>query len=224
MFSRSWITTRQKSEFLIATIHIWESDMNRYCNFVYKKADTEDSSQPRRLSTVTDAESDQFPSIYHTLLSLYLNPSPPNKQNWPAALSLLSKHGSRLPASSTLDIIPPTLPVADLESYFRGRIRAANSIVNESRVATGLRKTEVVSTQAALLLGDDIPGGKGGRNRRVLVQEERVCGACHKRIGPSVVAVLPSNEVVHFGCLTRLNAGDGKVAGVDTLRGAMRRW
>lgn len=200
------------------------TDLYRYCNLVYKNADAENSTATRRLSTVADTEDDQFPSIYHTLLSLYLSPPPPYKQTWPPALSLLSKHGSRLPASSTLNIIPATLPVAELESYFRGRIRAANSIVNESRVVTGLRKTEVVSTQSALLIGDDVPGGKGGRNRRVLVQEERVCGACHKRIGPSVVAVLPSNEVVHFGCLQRMNSGGGRPIGSDSLRSATRRW
>ena len=77
------------------------------------------------------------------------------------ALDLLSKHGSRLPASNTLTLIPANLLVKDLESYFCGRIRAANSVVNEARVVTGLRKSEVVRAQAGLLLGGD--DGTGGR-------------------------------------------------------------
>jgi len=93
--------------------------------------------------------------------------------------------------------------VAELESYFRGRIRAANTIVNESRVVAGLRKTEVVSAQSTLLLGDGVSGGNGGRNRRVVIPEEKVCGVCHKRLGGSVVAVLSDNSVVHYGCLNR---------------------
>jgi Vam6/Vps39-like protein vacuolar protein sorting-associated protein 39 len=157
--------------------------------------------QSRRAST--SEPDDPLPSIYHTLLSLYLTPPPPHQPNWPPALSLLSKHGSRLPAASTLNLIPTTLPVAELESYFRGRIRAANSIVNESRVVSGLRKTEVVRAQAMLLLGDGIPGEAGGRNRRAVVGEDRVCGVCHKRLGGSVIAVLPDNSVVHYGCLNR---------------------
>lgn len=199
------------------------SNDGRYCNFVHKTTDpADDTTQPRRLSTVSDTDDDQFPSIYHTLLSLYLTPPPPHKPNWPPALSLLSKHGSRLPASSTLNIIPSTLPVAELESYFRGRIRSANSIVNESRVVAGLRKSEVVSAQANLLLGDNVPGGKSGRNRRVIVQEERVCGACHKRLGGSVVAVLANNEVVHFGCLNRVSGS--RTNGTDSLRVSGRRY
>jgi hypothetical protein len=78
---------------------------------------------------------------------------------------------------------------------------------------TGLRKTEVVSAQAELLLGE------GGRNRRVLVEEERVCGVCHKRLAQSVVAVLPDNSVVHYGCLGRAGGGQRTSGGVmDVLR------
>lgn len=135
------------------------------------------------------------------------------------ALTLLSKHGARLPASSTLSLIPRTLPVSQLESYFQGRIRAANSIVNESRIVAGLRKSEVVSAQAMLSLGDsgtiDITSGMKktaghmgeGRNRRVVVGEERVCGGCFKRLGRSVIVALPDNSVVHYGCLNRVNTG-----------------
>src|SRR4051812_10586432 len=158
------------------------------------------SFHPSSTLPATFDPEDAEPSIYHTLLSLYLTPPPPHQPNWPPALDLLSKHGSRLPASSTLNLIPSSLPVKELESYFRGRIRAANSIVNEARIVAGLRKSEVVSAQASLLLGD---GKTGGRSRRVVVPEEKVCGACHKRLGGSVVAVLPDNSVIHYGCLTR---------------------
>lgn len=120
-----------------------------------------------------------------------------------------------------MNLIPATLPVADLESYFRGRIRAANSIVNESRVVAGLRKTEVVSAQAALLLGDGVPDGNGGRNRRVIVSEERVCGVCHKRLGGSVIAVLPDNVVVHYGCVNR--AKGRNTAGMESLKAGQWR-
>ena len=71
----------------------------------------------------------------------------------------------------------------------------------------------MVAAQAALLLGDGTPQGRGGRNRRVVVSDERVCGVCHKRLGGSVIAVLPDNEVVHYGCLNRRGGGEGIRAG-----------
>jgi hypothetical protein len=194
---------------------------HRYCNQIHKTQqsppqaptpapqETKSSSQP---PTTTEEEK---PSIYHTLLSLYLTPPPEYSPNLAPALDLLSKHGSRLPATSTLSLVPDSLPVGQLESYFRGRMRSANSAVNETRVLAGLRKTSLLASQSLLFLGDGIPVGQGGRNRRVVISEERVCGVCHKRIGGSVVAVLPDNTVVHYGCMKSAGAGAGAVAGVN---------
>lgn len=172
----------------------------RYCNRVHLSQEKPPSA---------DDPDDSAPSIYHTLLSLYLQPPSPHEPNLPPALDLLSKHGSRLPATSTLSLIPDTLPVGDLEAYFRGRIRAVNSLVNETRIIAGLRTAEGISVAARLHLGDDKDEGQGGRHRHVTITDERHCVVCHKklgggmRIGGSVVAVLPDNTVVHYGCLSR---------------------
>lgn len=163
----------------------------RYCNQVFLTEQIRPSSSRQLRAAPTSDPEDASPSIYHTLLSLYLTPPPPYEPQWEPALTILAKHGSRLPASSTLDLIPEVLPINKLESYFRGRIRSANTFVNEGRVSTGLRKCIVVREQATLLLGDGLPGGNRGRNRRVVVSEDRVCGVCYKRFGNSAIKVLP---------------------------------
>ncbi|KAH7392489.1 vacuolar sorting protein 39 domain 1-domain-containing protein [Pyrenochaeta sp. MPI-SDFR-AT-0127] len=181
-----------------------------YCNQVYITAPQAlpTTRGPQQSSTVlpTAVTDDAEPSIYHVLLALYLTPPPPNQPNWPPALDLLSKHGARLPASTTLDLIPPTLPVKDLESYFFGRIRNANSVLNEERIVAKLRGVEKVAVEAAVLLGDgkvDKFGRSvaGGLNRRVVIDEDRHCAVCHKRFGGSAIRVYPDNSVVHSGCL-----------------------
>ncbi|UNI16177.1 Vacuolar morphoproteinsis protein 6, variant 2 [Purpureocillium takamizusanense] len=178
-----------------------------YCNRVHKQQEAAAASTEE--SEKSDVADDSTKSIYHILLSLYLKPPPPHEAQLEPALDLLSKHGSRLPATSTLGLIPDDLPVGALEAYFRGRIRSANSLVNESRIVAGLRKAEFISTAARLHLGDNVDGGQGGRNRHVTITDERHCVVCHKklgggmRIGGSVVAVLPDNTVVHYGCLSR---------------------
>ncbi|KAK7183850.1 hypothetical protein DPSP01_004472 [Paraphaeosphaeria sporulosa] len=146
------------------------------------------------------------PSIYHTLLSLYLSPPHPHAANWPPALALLSRHGARLPANTTLDLVPPSLPVKDLESYFKGRIRSANSLLNSERIVARLRGVEKVDVEAAVLLGEGGADGKGkgkpgGLNRRVVITEERHCAVCHKRFGGSAIRVYADGGVVHSGCL-----------------------
>lgn len=140
--------------------------------------------------SLTDQEDSQR-SIYHTLLSLYLTPPHNYQPQYGPAIEILAKHGSRLPASSTLELIPEKFPVRELEFYFRGRIRAENSIVNENRIVAGLRKVQNIATQAQLHLGDNAGNGSRGRNRFVTVNEERVCGVCHKRLGGSVISVFP---------------------------------
>lgn len=165
--------------------------MHRYCNQIYL-SETSPASSPMqsRRASVSDRE-DTTLSIYHTLLSLFLSPPAPHEPQWGPALNILAKHGARMPASSTLDLIPEVLPIKELESYFRGRIRSANTIVNEGRIIAGLRNSLVFNEEAKLRLGDSVPGGNGGRNRRVVITEDRVCGVCYKRFGGSAIKVLP---------------------------------
>ena len=119
-----------------------------------------------------------------------------------------------------MELIPEVLPIKDLESYFRARIRSANATVNESRIVSGLRKTIDIGQEVKLRIGDGLPGSRGGRNRRVIITEERICGVCHKRFGGSAIKVLPkwvivyrpqlstliescSDTVIHYGCSVR---------------------
>ena len=96
-----------------------------------------------------------------------------------------------MPAFLTLNLIPESLPIKDLESYFRGRIRSATTLMHESRIAAGIRSVLAVNEEASLRLGDGLPNGNRGRNRHVLITEDRVCGVCFKRFGGSVIKVLP---------------------------------
>jgi hypothetical protein len=103
---------------------------------------------------------------------------------------VLAKHGSRLPPNSALELIPETLPVKELQFYFKGRMQAATSILNGSRIVANLHKSQSIKTQAQLLVGE---GGdvKASRSRHVTITEERICGICHKRLGGSVINVFP---------------------------------
>lgn len=183
-----------------------------YCNQLYLSSTPQSqSSIPHRDITSTSSEDEDQPSIYHTLLSLYLSPPPPHETNLEPALDLLSRHGARLPASQTLDLIPAKLPIKDLENYFRGRIRHANSLMRLGQIERGLLGVERSHVEAELLIGgaaEDVRsgtlkrGGKG-RNRRVVISEDRHCAVCFKRFGSSAIRVYPDNTVVHYGCFPK---------------------
>lgn len=162
-----------------------------YCNQRFL-TETANAPAPTPHGRATDIDpSDAPPSIYHTLLSLYLSPPPPHKPQWGPALNILAKHGARMPASSTLNLIPEILPIKELESYFQGRIRTANTLVNEGKIVAGMRSTLAFSEEASLRLGDGVRGGNHGRNRRVVITEDRVCGVCYRRFGGSTIKVMP---------------------------------
>ncbi len=167
----------------------------RYCNHIHL---TQESESKQGVSSQEKYSSEEAAkSIYHTLLSLYLAPPPPYQPDWSAALNILSKHGSRLPASSILDLIPSSLPLQSLQSYFRGRLRAGTSTMNEGRILRGLCSTEHERLRAALIIGDDLHASRATRNRSVVISEERVCRVCHKRLGRSVISVFPEYVYSH---------------------------
>lgn len=170
-----------------------------YCNQIYLETMGDMTKSASRRKSTTDP-TDEEPSIYHILLNLYLNPPKGESKRWDPAIELMAKHGARLPASSTLELIPSDLLVKELEFYFRGRMRNANTIMNDAKIVAGLRKVEALNTESKLKLGND---GQSGRSRRVRIDEERVCGVCHKRLGGSVISVFPDNSVVHLGCANR---------------------
>lgn len=151
---------------------------------------------PSQRLAPTDADNTK-PTVYLTLLSLYLSPPHGYKAQYGPALEILAKHGSRLPANSTLDLIPEDIAVRELEFYFRNRIRAASSIMNEARIVANLQKVQNIETQAQLLVGEGLADNNNkARSRHVTITEERACGICHKRLGGSVISVFP--EYVFF--------------------------
>lgn len=139
----------------------------RYCRKIHHASPPQDPAETSKPTTV-----------YHTLLSLYLRPPSPHKQQLDPALAILSRHGARLEASDALKLIPEDIKISDLESYFQSRIRHTNSRMSENRMVAQLRKSFLVDVQEKLL---------DCRNRSVIVGEERVCPACHKRLGTSVI-------------------------------------
>ena len=162
------------------------------------------------------------PNIFAILLGLYLSPPPSETKRWPQALELLGKHGARLPASSTLSLMPDDLAVAELDSYFQGRIRNATSVLRQEKIMRSLEEVRRMRTERVLRLGDDEivdRGGLGGRSKRVVIGEEDHCRVCHKRFGASAVRVHPDGEVVHYGCVGGRAHGKKSLGAEPSRRG-----
>ncbi|MBE7182659.1 MAG: hypothetical protein INR71_15880, partial [Terriglobus roseus] len=174
----------------------------------------------------TDPNVEQ-PNIYATLLSLYLQPPTGEEKRWPQALELLSKHGARLPTSSTLALMPDDLAVQELQDYFRGRIRHGTSLMREDRIVRGLEDIRRARLDRQLALGPDAAddaGLKRGRNRRVRITDEDHCPVCHKRFGPSTIRVSPDGVVVHYSCGDRQGLRSSVASSSRVAVPTMRAW
>lgn len=181
--------------------------------------------QQQRSLFATESQ-DSTENVYALLLGLYLRPPRGEENHWPAALDLLSRHGARLPASSTLDLLPDDLAINELASYFQGRMRSATSTLRQTSIVKALAGVRKVNTEREWLLGKD--GAKGlvgqGRNARVRIAEEDHCRVCHKRFGASAVKVWPDGVVVHYGCRRQGMEGAREGMGNRKASGVGRDW
>ncbi|ODQ56459.1 putative vacuolar morphogenesis protein AvaB [Saitoella complicata NRRL Y-17804] len=156
--------------------------------YVFKMKDYEKAEQYCIDIQATDAKT---PSLFLTLLTLYLQPPAGESFQLNPALTLLTRQGRHLDSATAISLLPPTLPVADLHTFFRTRIRSENSALNSVRIIAALRKSSLLKTHEALI---------ETRNVKAVVDEERMCPSCHKRLGMSVIAVFPEGSIVHYGC------------------------
>jgi Vam6/Vps39-like protein vacuolar protein sorting-associated protein 39 len=165
--------------------------MFSYCIRIYSQAE----------SAPTESRKSSSLKVFHTLLTLYLLATPTLLL---PALEILAKHSPRLDAAEALALIPAEIPVERLESFFTKHIRKETSKMNEGRIVSELRKVELLRMESrAMRL----------RGKKAVVREETVCPYCHKRLGQSVVAVIPeytddlkieadrSGSMTHYSCL-----------------------
>lgn len=162
-----------------------------YCIRIYSQAD----------SAPNQSRKDSALHVFHTLLTLYLLAKPTLLT---PALDILAQHSPRLDAGKALSLIPSEIPMDKLESFFTKHIRKETSALNEGRIVAELRKVELLRIESSAMRL---------RGKKAVVEEVTACPYCHKRLGQSVIAVLPeygpfcdlpltsSGSMTHYSCL-----------------------
>ena len=107
------------------------------------------------------------------------------------ALALLRRHAAYLPPAKVLPTLPPTFPLAELQDYL---VRALQSNVSAARETMALRSIRRAESMNAKCRAAEL------KARRVVINKERMCAVCHKRISDQVFAFYPNGVVVHFKC------------------------
>ncbi|KZV95384.1 hypothetical protein EXIGLDRAFT_739755 [Exidia glandulosa HHB12029] len=129
--------------------------------------------------------------IFILLLRIFLRP--PSGSGGSAllkpALEFISRQSPRLDTQETIKLLPPLVPAGALKEFL---IDAVRQPVFDTRVVREVGKARSEEVARRLVAQQE---------RRVRIDDSRICPQCHKRIGVSVIAVhLPRGEVTHYHC------------------------
>lgn len=130
--------------------------------------------------------------VYLTLLRIYLRPKGDQPLLLEPAFDLLSRYGAKVEIAEVLDLLPPLSPLRDARVFLSKAMRHAVEVKRGSRVTRDVFRsyTDQLDADVATL-----------ESRRVLIDDNRLCPSCHKRLGGSVLAVFsPHGETTHLAC------------------------
>jgi len=120
------------------------------------------------------------PTIFHLLLRLYLRPRANHPLLFAPALTLLSAHAGQMDPGEVFDLLPPLVALGDVKGWLEKSLRRSGERKREGRVVRSVGRAEVAEK------GEEVGVLE---NRRVRVDEGRLCPQCHKRLGNSVIAI-----------------------------------
>ncbi|KDE07783.1 hypothetical protein MVLG_02051 [Microbotryum lychnidis-dioicae p1A1 Lamole] len=131
--------------------------------------------------------------IFHILLRIYLRPRRNDQKiMFEPALELIKKNALYLDPIVVFDLLPPLISIGKLKIFLEKTLRRSVQVKNETLVLKGITKSFLEKEERDKV---DL------EERRVKINEGRVCPVCGKRLGKSVLAIfLPRGEVGHYQC------------------------
>ena len=107
-------------------------------------------------------------------------------------LSVLNMYASEIDGSVALKCLPDTTTLPDLDTYLTTTLDATTSKKNTLQLTTSILHTERIQLQMRLALV---------QSRRVVINDEKMCCVCYKRIAQAVFVLgLWDGLVAHAYC------------------------
>ncbi|ORY86998.1 vacuolar sorting protein 39 domain 2-domain-containing protein [Protomyces lactucae-debilis] len=163
--------------FCLADMGNLKGSLEIYVNKVKDEAKTQ---------AFAERQLNRYPNVFEVLLQLYLSDKPPQLQ---AALQILERHGPRLNVEAVLSQLPPDIAISDIRSFLTTRLRDSQTQRYASLVEQTLRRSAMLSIQLRVI---------ERKQKAFTITADKVCAACHKRVGGSVLAAFPDGAVVHY--------------------------
>lgn len=141
--------------------------------------------------------------VYYYLLKMYLQPPPSSslgmsasqgikpQQNMTAAFRLLQEHATKIDVSKTLELLPTSTPVAEILRYLEKVMEHQATIKRDCQVLKSMLYAENLQVHEQRMFY---------QKAKVVVNDEKICKICKKRLGNSAFVRYPNGVIVHYYC------------------------
>ncbi|KAG4304020.1 hypothetical protein PORY_002543 [Pneumocystis oryctolagi] len=142
-----------------------------------------------KISSINNSELGD--KIYLILLNILLKPPHGQEIQLSRAFELLSQYKSHINIETIISNLPLDIKISDLKLYLKGTIQNRVTDIMNGKIICSLQIASLIQYQNKLV---------DACNKRYIITPEKTCQSCHKRLGQSVLAILPNDFIVHYGC------------------------
>lgn len=150
-------------------------------------------------------ENNSYNMLFHSLLSIYLNPEHRGKKTdeyLAPALDLLNAYASEIDPVKAIEIIPPHWSVNILETFLRGALRSSMNKFRTTKMEKSLAKADSIQGAETLYTLE---------KHSLKLVESNYCCVCKKPFSDLKFARYPNDVITHVEC--------GRLANVCPLTG-----
>ncbi|XP_069116960.1 vam6/Vps39-like protein isoform X1 [Argopecten irradians] len=141
--------------------------------------------------------------VYLDLLKMYLQPPSSSalgisagqgftpKPSMEAALRLMKEHAPKIDSTKALELLPATTRIEEILNYLESVMEHQATVRRKNQVLKSMFYAENLQVHEQTMFY---------HKNKVVINEEKMCKVCKKRIGNSAFARYPSGMVVHYFC------------------------
>ncbi|XP_033733768.1 LOW QUALITY PROTEIN: vam6/Vps39-like protein [Pecten maximus] len=141
--------------------------------------------------------------VYLDLLKMYLQPPSSSalgisagqgftpKPSMEAALRLMKEHASKIDSTKALELLPAATRIEEILNYLESVMEHQATVRRKNQVLKSMFYAENLQVHEQTMFY---------HKHKVVINDEKMCKVCKKRIGNSAFARYPSGMVVHYFC------------------------
>ena len=144
-----------------------------------------------------ECDNEYAKDVYVDLLQIFLLPPEGEPANIGAALNILRNYPDKVDTTRVLAMLPHATRVSDVHGFLKTVLQECAQKRRNTQILRNLTKAERLQANEALL---------HYTNRRVVIDDERLCQICHKPVRTSAFVCQPNGVIVHLFCYNKQQA------------------